>query len=122
VTRRTSTRATSVSRSTCSTSGSSRASASNALSDAGNGPRSDARLRGLHVLMAAAACAAVCAALYGRVLSGPFAYDDLSLLDNSRVHAVRLSQVGAVLLERALPRRLGLATFALNFYLAGSDP
>ena len=56
-------------------------------------------------------------ALYSPSLNGAFVFDDANISNGSLLHITSLGQLDRVLLAEAVPRRIGLASFALNFYL-----
>ncbi len=60
--------------------------------------------------------------LYSNILTAEFVYDDVVFRDNPKVHVTRLGQIFDIIIEPESWRRVGLATFALNFYLGGLDP
>jgi len=61
-------------------------------------------------------------ALYSPSLNGPFVYDDANISNGSLLHITSLGQLDRVLFAEDVPRRIGLASFALNFYLDGLRP
>ena len=62
------------------------------------------------------------ALLYGRVLHGPFVYDDANLEAEPLLHVVHLREIGQIFSAHGVPRKVGLASFALNYFLTGFDP
>ena len=61
-------------------------------------------------------------ALYSPSLNGPFLYDDANIANGSLLHITSLGQLDRILFAEGVPRRIGLASFALNFYLHGLRP
>ncbi len=60
--------------------------------------------------------------LYSPSLNGPFVYDSANIEEGSLLHITSLSQLERILFAEGVPRRVGLASFALNFYLGGLRP
>jgi tetratricopeptide (TPR) repeat protein len=60
--------------------------------------------------------------LYAPALHGPFVFDDVQITKFTLYHATGLSDLARVLFGHAVPRRLGRASFALNYYLDGFNP
>ncbi len=56
------------------------------------------------------------------VLHGPFVFDDSNVVSSRLVRVDRLSQLSALVSARGIPRKLGMATFALNHMAGGFDP
>jgi tetratricopeptide (TPR) repeat protein len=61
-------------------------------------------------------------ALYSPSLNGPFVFDGANVVNGSLLHITSLGQLDRVLFAEGVPRRIGLASFALNFYLDGLRP
>lgn len=61
-------------------------------------------------------------AVYARVLTGPFVYDDVIIARSSLLHITTLSEVWDILAAKGVPRKVGLATFALSFLAGRLDP
>lgn len=56
-------------------------------------------------------------ALYSPSLNAPFVYDSANISNGSLVQITSLGELDRVLSTEGVPRRIGLASFALNFYL-----
>jgi protein O-mannosyl-transferase len=61
-------------------------------------------------------------ALYSPSLNGPFLFDSTNISNGSLLHITSLGQLDRILFAEGVPRRIGLASFALNFYLHGLRP
>lgn len=62
------------------------------------------------------------AAIYAGVLRGPFVFDDLNIERLALLRIHRLSEIGALLAAPGIPRKVGMASFALNVYAGGPEP
>jgi Tfp pilus assembly protein PilF len=65
------------------------------------------------------ACALV---LYAPSLNAPFVFDSTNIPSASLLHITSPGELGRVLFADGVPRRIGLASFALNFYVGGLRP
>jgi len=74
----------------------------------------------LAFLLAVSILAAI--VLHGSALRGPFVFDDVQIIRSPLYHAEALSDVARPLFAPGVPRRLGRASFALNYYFDGLDP
>ena len=61
-------------------------------------------------------------ALYSPALNGPFVYDSTNIANGSLLHITSLWQLDRIVFAEGVPRRIGLASFALNFYFDGLRP
>ena len=66
----------------------------------------------------------VCAAftIYSPSLNGEFIFDDHAIQKDSLTHITHLSQLPDLVAAKAVGRRIGFVTFALNYYWGGLDP
>jgi tetratricopeptide (TPR) repeat protein len=72
-------------------------------------------------LLAVAIFAVVAALAYAHVLRGPFVFDDLNIVSSRLVRIQNLGQLDALFAARGIPRKIGMATFALNHIVGGFD-
>lgn len=72
-------------------------------------------------LLATLVFAALAALAYGDVLRGPFVFDDLNIVSSRLVRIHSLGQLDALFAARGIPRKVGMATFALNHIVGGFD-
>ena len=68
--------------------------------------------------------ATVAIIIYSPCLHGDFVFDDRTFIydDASPVHITRLSQLTDILFSKVLVRKIGLISFAINFYFGGLNP
>ncbi len=68
--------------------------------------------------------ATVAIIIYSPCLHGDFVFDDRTYIYDaaSPVHISRLSQLTDILFSKELVRKIGLISFALNFYFGGLNP
>ena len=60
--------------------------------------------------------------IYSNILKAGFVYDDVVFRENPAIHITHLGQIFEILLDPHEWRRVGQATFALNFYVGGLEP
>lgn len=60
--------------------------------------------------------------LYANILKAGFVYDDVVFKENPAIHITHLGQILEIFLDPHQWRRVGQATFALNFYVGGLKP
>ncbi|MBW1824581.1 MAG: tetratricopeptide repeat protein [Deltaproteobacteria bacterium] len=72
------------------------------------------------ILLTALLFAAVIIIIYSPSLQSPFVFDDMrNIQDNPRIHTTRVSQLTELLFSKEISRRIGLMSFALNYYFGG---
>jgi hypothetical protein len=76
----------------------------------------------LLVFLLAGALLLLVLAIYGGTLGAPFIYDDAKLQQKPLLRIDSLGGVWSVLMAPALPRRIGMATFSLNYYWDDFEP
>ena len=69
------------------------------------------------VLAVAAFAVAISFAIYAPSLDGPFVFDGANIENGSRLHITSLGELERIVFADGVPRRIGLASFALNFYV-----
>ena len=74
------------------------------------------------LLLPAIAFTFLAALLYGRVLRGPFVFDDANIGSSPLLQVTRLGEITNILTAKSIPRRIGNVTFGLSFYLGRLDP
>ena len=73
------------------------------------------------ILLTILCFAAVALVIYYPSLRGEFVFDDGIIQENPIIHITRLSQLTDLLFSKAHDRRIGLSSFALNYYFGGFD-
>ena len=69
------------------------------------------------VLAVAAVAVAISFAIYSPSLHGPFVFDGANIENGSRLHITSLGELERIVFADGVPRRIGLASFALSFYV-----
>ena len=60
--------------------------------------------------------------VYSPSLHGHFVFDDAVIQNNPLIHITKLSQVFNLIFSKEIDRRIGLISFALNYYFGGLNP
>ncbi|MBW1912995.1 MAG: hypothetical protein JRI43_07530, partial [Deltaproteobacteria bacterium] len=79
----------------------------------------DTRLSWKTILLTSILFAAVALVIYYPSLQGDFVFDDSVIQENSLIHITRLSQLTDLMFSQETGRRIGLSSFALNYYFGG---
>jgi len=65
---------------------------------------------------------AIALGLYAPSLNAPFVFDSTNIPNAALLHITSLGELGRILFADGVPRKIGLLSFALNFYVDGLRP